>query len=386
MNVTDPAGWRGVSGADPFGAEVRVLHVAQPVDAGVAGYVEALSRFQAERGWDVHVATGAEAAMVPGVTRHLWAAERSPIHGVRAESEVLATIIDKVDPAVVVLHSAKAGLVGRLVIRASRPTVYLPHAWSFLALSAKLAPAALNWERQAARWTNAVIAVSDAEAELTVARGIHVPLFVVRNPVPPGWPQTDAGDRAAARAALGLDDGPLAVSVGRLSRQKGHDVLIEAWPRVLQRVPQARLVIVGDGELREPLESLATPGVTFAGSMPDPRPWVTAADLVVLPSRWEGMSLAMLEALAAGRSVVTTDVAGSEVVTRSKAGVVVPVEDPVRLADALAVRLSGAVDADSEGRLGAEHARLEHDRNRSLTRASAVISRAHAFGRLRDSD
>jgi glycosyltransferase involved in cell wall biosynthesis len=296
----------------------------------------------------------------------------------------LAGIIERVDPAVVVLHSAKAGLVGRLVLRSSRPTVYLPHAWSFLALSAKLAPAALNWERQAARWTNAVIAVSDAEAELTVQRGIHVPLFVVRNPVPPGWPQVDAADRAAARSALGLGDAPLAVSVGRLSRQKGHDVLIEAWPRVLRRVPQAQLVIVGDGELRQQLAGLGTPGVTFVGAMPDPRPWVSAADLVVLPSRWEGMSLAMLEALSAGRSVVTTDVAGSEVVTRSQAGAVVPVEDPIRLADALAERLSGQVDADAEGRLGADHARLEHDRNRSLGRASAVVSRAHAFGRLRD--
>ncbi|MDQ1308637.1 MAG: hypothetical protein QG671_4472 [Actinomycetota bacterium] len=386
MTFTDPAGWRGVSGADPFDSQMRVLHVAQPVDAGVAGYVEALSRFQVERGWDVHVATGAEANVVPGVTRHLWAAARSPVHGVRSESAVLATIIDLIDPAVVVLHSAKAGLVGRLVIRASRPTVYLPHAWSFLALSAKLAPAALNWERQAARWTNAVIAVSDAEAELTVERGIHVPLFVVRNPVPPGWPQVDAADRAAARSELGLGDAPLAVSVGRLSRQKGHDVLIEAWPQVLQRVPQAQLVIVGDGELRAQLENAGTPGVTFAGSMPDPRPWVSAADLVVLPSRWEGMSLAMLEALAAGRSVVTTDVAGSEVVTRSGAGAVVPVEDPTRLADALAERLSGQLDTDAEGRLGADHARLEHDRNRSLTRASAVISRAHAFGRLRDAE
>src|SRR3990172_1174361 len=72
-----------------------------------------------------------------------------------------------------------------------------------------------------------------------------------------------ADARAALRRTLGLTDAPLAVSVGRLTHQKGHDVLVTAWPAVLRRVPDARLVLVGDGPLRSKLSRGLAPSITL---------------------------------------------------------------------------------------------------------------------------
>jgi glycosyltransferase involved in cell wall biosynthesis len=168
-----------------------------------------------------------------------------------------------------------------------------------------------------------------------------------------------------------------------VSHQKGHDVLVEAWPSVTARVPGARAVVVGGGELLAGLSAAAPAGLAFVGERTDARDFVAAADVVALPSRWEGLSLAMLEALATGRAVVSADVAGSEVVSRSGGGAVVPVEDPAALGRALVDRLSGDVDADEEGRAGAAYVQEHHGLEVCQQQAAAVILRAHAFGTSR---
>jgi glycosyltransferase involved in cell wall biosynthesis len=168
-------------------------------------------------------------------------------------------------------------------------------------------------------------------------------------------------DRDAARARLGLGSGPLAVCVGRLSRQKGQDVLLEAWPAVRDVVPAAELVLVGDGPDCEELTARAPDGVRFVGRE-DPYDWYTAADLVVLPSRWEGMALVPLEAAACGRSVVVTDVAGScEAVPPETPSAVVPSGDAAALAAAVVPRLADRRAADGEGERGRRHMLEHHD-------------------------
>ena len=133
--------------------------------------------------------------------------------------------------------------------------------------------------------------------------------------------------------------------VGRLCRQKGQDVLLRAWAGVPARVPGARLVLVGEGPDRAALEELAAElpqpdSVRFAGRVEDPRDWYVAADLMVLPSRWEGMALAPLEAMACSRPVLLTDVAGARECLPQGAPGPVPVGDPDALREALVTRLS----------------------------------------------
>ncbi|WP_159057035.1 glycosyltransferase, partial [Streptomyces scabiei] len=223
-------------------------------------------------------------------------------------------ILDDVRPGLVHLHSAKAGLAGRLAVRGRVPTVFQPHAWSFEAVDGAMAALARGWERAGARWASRVVCVSEAERVTGDRAGVRARWTVIPNGVDAGRFSPAAAD--IVRAGIPLLTGvapaaPLVVCVGRLCRQKGQDVLLAAWEAVLRRVPTARLVLVGDGPEAERLRALAPEGVLFAGDVADAAPWYRAADLVVLPSRWEGMALAPLEAMACGRPVVLTDVDGA---------------------------------------------------------------------------
>ncbi len=154
---------------------------------------------------------------------------------------------------------------------------------------------------------------------------------------------TPAGDdeRLALRARLGLpEDRILCALVGRLTPQKDPGILLEAWS--VGRLSQARLVLVGDGPLRKSLEARVARGplagqVIFAGATADVSQYLRAADLLALPSQAEGMSNALLEAMACGLPVVATDVPGNREVLDGEraAGMLVPAGDPIALSEAL---------------------------------------------------
>jgi glycosyltransferase involved in cell wall biosynthesis len=354
---------------------ISVLHVAQPTRGGVAGFVLALASDQIRRGWQVSVAcppgTLAEDVSGADATHHPWAARRNPGPSVVAETVRIRRIIDASQPDVVHLHSSKAGLAGRLALRRRRPTVFQPNAWSFEALSGPARAAAVAWERLSARWADAVVCVSQGELDRGAAVGIRADWRVIPNGVDVhGLRAATDEERTAARASLNGDESPLVVCVGRLSRQKGQDVLLEAWPSVKERVPSAGLVLVGDGPEEDRLRSSAGPGVRFAGHRDDVARWLAAADVVVFPSRWEGMSIAMLEAMARGRSIVATDVSGAREALGADAGAIVPVGEPGALADALAARLLNPDEAAAEGRA----ARLRAERHYSFATTAAAIT------------
>ena len=157
------------------------------------------------------------------------------------------------------------------------------------------------------------------------------------------------------------------VCVGRLTRQKGQDILLDAWPEILRRVPDARLALVGDGPMREALVQRAMPSVIFAGNRRDVDEWLAAADVVALPSRWEGMSLAMLEAMARARSVVASNVSGAWDALGSDAGAIVPAEDARALGAALTERLLDRARAEAEGRAGRAQVEARYDLRQTTT-------------------
>ena len=124
-------------------------------------------------------------------------------------------------------------------------------------------------------------------------------------------------DRRAAREAFGLTDGSVCVAfVGRLSAEKQIDRLIEAFAEIVREVPQATLLIAGDGPERPAIVDLIgrlrVPNVRLLGLIPrrDVRWMLAAADVLVLPSRFEGFPMTVLEALSAGVPVVATPVGG----------------------------------------------------------------------------
>jgi glycosyltransferase involved in cell wall biosynthesis len=160
---------------------------------------------------------------------------------------------------------------------------------------------------------------------------------------------------------VGLPDGPLVVCVGRLSEQKGQDVLLDGWPAVREVVPARAAVLVGEGPERERLAERTGAGVSLVGNAADPRDWYAAADVVAVPSRWEGMALVPLEAGSSGRSVVISDVTGAREAVPPACGAVVPVEDAAALALALIPRLVDVRLADDEGGAARRHIETHYD-------------------------
>ena len=168
--------------------------------------------------------------------------------------------------------------------------------------------------------------------------------------------ETDRARDARARAhviELGIDldrlthgtpalEGRIVGNVARLAPQKGHATLLEAAPRVLERHPDVRFAIAGDGELRSELERAAAPlgdRVAFLGARDDVPDLLASFDVFAFPSLFEGLCLAVIEAQAAGVPVVATPVGGIvENVVDGETGLLVPPRDPRALADAI-VRL-----------------------------------------------
>ena len=153
-------------------------------------------------------------------------------------------------------------------------------------------------------------------------------------------------DPRQVRDALGIGaDDPVIGSVGRLTPVKGYPALLRACRLLRERRPNLRLVLVGDGPERKPLERVADQlgireQVVFCGFHPQPAEIVAALDVFVLSSLHEGISMSLLEALALGVSVVVTDVGGNpEVVRHGETGLLVPPQDDQALADACGILL-----------------------------------------------
>ncbi|MEA2405684.1 MAG: hypothetical protein QOE08_2331 [Thermoleophilaceae bacterium] len=360
-------------------APLSVLHVAYPPDSGVPQIAAAQVADQVARGWRVTVASPPESDLrelgpAAGAEYVEWRATRSPGRSVPGEVRRLSRIIQAYRPDVVHLHSAKAGLAGRLALRGRLPTVFQPNAWSFEAVTGPVHTASATWERLGARWSDVIVCVSDGERRLGEAQGVRGPYEVVHNGIDlERYAPASNEDRAAARAELGLPDVPLAVLVGRLGRQKGQDVLLRAWPDVLEAVPDAMLALVGHGPDREVLEAMEVPRVSFLGRRFDVASWLAAATVAVMPSRWEGMSLVPMEAMARARSVVAADVSGTREMVGPGCGAIVPVEEELPLAIALVERLRDPALADREGAAGRAWVEERYD----VRKTSAQVARIY---------
>lgn len=168
---------------------------------------------------------------------------------------------------------------------------------------------------------------------------------------------------------------PLVGTVGRLVEAKGFDRLLRAWPAVLETVPEARLEIVGDGPMHEQLEALAAElgvggSVTLPGYRADPAPAYRRFDVAVFPSRWEGLPLAVMEAMATGVPVVTSDIPPMRQLAgeAGRAGLPVPGEDITQLARVIADLLRNPERRARLGAAGRERIRRHFSAERIATR------------------
>jgi glycosyltransferase involved in cell wall biosynthesis len=367
---------------------LRVLHIIEATIGGTRRHVADVCSGLAARGVDVTLvaAVEREPAFRGDVEdlrrRGVEVLELPMVRQVRpaldyAHLRALAAILRQRRPSIVHTHSSKAGVLGRLASAACEigARVHTPHTFAFL-FEAEFGPLSRRLyreiERQLAGTTQRMIAVSDDEAA-SFERAGFVPRERVRV-VPNGIdPRPWAEAAPLERAELGIPAGvPLAAVIGLLNRAKGQDVALDALAR--PGLEALHLAVAGDGEMRAELAALArslgvSGRVHFLGWRRDVPRLVAASDFVVLPSRWEALPYVLLEALAAARPVVSSDVDGARgLVARSGCGFLAPAGS----ADGLAAALRGmlALAPDERRRLG--------ERGRE-----AVLAR-HTAGRMLD--
>ncbi|HEX6287609.1 MAG TPA: glycosyltransferase family 4 protein [Herpetosiphonaceae bacterium] len=162
-------------------------------------------------------------------------------------------------------------------------------------------------------------------------------------------------------------DGPIITNIGRLSTQKAQHHLLDAARLVLDRRPDVRFMIVGQGRLDQPLKEQAqrlgiAERVTFTGLRHDIPAILAQTDIFTLPSLWEGLPLTGIEAMASARPVVLTDVGGNrELVESGVHGMIVPPGDVHALADALLELLNDEPRRLAMGRAARQRVRHEFD-------------------------
>lgn len=258
-------------------------------------------------------------------------------------------------------HSTKGGAIARLVgKKLGLPVVYTPNAVR------SMDPALPGWakhlivriERFLSRRTSHTIAVSPEEEEHLV-ESIRVPRSRV-TVIPNGIHPFPLAESEVVREELGLPrEGTVLGFVGRLGWQKGPDLLVEALPSVLERLPEVRVAMVGDGDMRSKLEArVAELGlqarVRFLGFRDGQRA-MPAFDAFVLPSRYEGLPYVLVEAMYAGLPIIASDQTGCRLLVESgKNGCVYPYADREALASAMVEVLS---DRDRRVRMGEESKR-----------------------------
>jgi glycosyltransferase involved in cell wall biosynthesis len=366
----------------------RCLLVFEPPDGGVAENAMRLALGLPERGWEPWVAGPQHSIVYPALERAGVPIAKLPlVRGYGAPRLDLAAlrrllaITRRRRFDLMHAHSAKAGVLGRVAARLTgTPAVYSPHCFPFVGpWRLPRRTFSLGVERLLGPWTEALVCVSEDERRLALANRLACPgrLVVVHNGSEPCRTALDPDPELAAFAS----EGPLAATMAVLRPQKAVHVFVEAAPAILARVPEARLAVIGNGDLRPGLEELAGTLVPdgrlrfFDFRAPASRQLQSLA-VFVLPSAWEAFPISTVEAMACGVPQVVTDVGGSsEAVVEGETGLLCPPNDPPALAARVAELLADPAQRERMSAASRERHRERFTLERMLDETAAAYER-----------
>ena len=282
---------------------IRTIHFLQPVSGGTPTVVLELVTAEVAAGYSVMIAAPKDLrdrAETTGATFNPLSLRRSPGPSDLVAIVRIRRLLKTAD--VVIFHSSKAMMAGKIALRSisqkRRPkSIAIPHSWSwnvgglFKILYVRLE----KWTRD---WVDIVVCVSEHERDQGLRILGKFPNVVIRNAVDTDYFRPSSSNLKSERCRLLL--------VGRLCEQKGQDFMVP----LMVALDDSMLALLGDGPSRDQLESMTQElnlgeRVAFLGEG-DVRSQYAAADIVVMPSRWEGMSLVLLEAMACGLPVVAS--------------------------------------------------------------------------------
>jgi glycosyltransferase involved in cell wall biosynthesis len=304
---------------------MKILHVAESAKGGVGTYLAEILPDQARRYGSDNVRALVpiqHAAHVSGVDRRLlltWRREERSVTGVVSLAKTISREIARFNPTVVHAHSSLAGGVIRLLYGWKKPPfriVYCPHGWAFDRQSSGLKNRVIERvEKGLAGGADRIVLISEHERQEALRIGI-----------------------APERLSLvlnGIDDMPPARPArwdGRLDTQKGFDTLLDAVEPIQDRVALRVIGKAVAGPATAPRTRRAQAEYLGWRSLSEVATEIAAADVVVIPSRWEGFGLVALEAMRGGCAVVASAVGGlREIVIDGETGYLVPPDHPERL-------------------------------------------------------
>lgn len=300
---------------------MKVLHVAETIKGGIGTYLDELVPLQLERyGRDnvrvlVPESQAKEVSSIPAACVHGYSDTRNRVVNALRLMRVWRGVRSAFAPDVVHAHSTFAGAalrVGRAITlgRAGPALIYTPHGWAFYReTGSAVRSATVSIERILARFANAIVCVSNHERHLASSVGIDPRrLAVVLNGVSdlePGYGCTEGVSWP------GASDAKKVLYVGRFDRQKGVDRLVQ----ILQRVgSDVSACVIGAPVTQDEAPPTFPSNAQTLGWMPRQRvaAYMRLADVLVVPSRWEGLCLVGIEALRAGKPVFATDIGGMD--------------------------------------------------------------------------
>jgi len=366
---------------------MKIVHIITRLIIGGAQENTLLScRGQHRMGYEVTLITGPaigpegsllEKARGDGYRIIVLDSMRRAIHPTRdfATYRELIRLLREIQPDIVHTHSSKAGIIGRWAARRAgmKAIVHTIHGLAFTASTS----GAINWvykqlEKQAAPQTTRIVCVADAMREQSLAAGIGRPEQYVTiysgmetepflNPPVP---------RNEVRSSLGLTDDHIVVgTIARLFDLKGHDDLLQLAPQLCEAHPTLRFLWVGDGSLRSRFEAqmdqmkLRDRFILTGMVSPQRVPELTGAmDILVHPSRREGLARALPQAGLAGIPAITYDIDGNrEGVKDGVTGIVIPPFDVRQLSKSISTLTTDEPLRHRMGRAGREFALARFD-------------------------
>lgn len=345
-------------------------------------------------GYEVHAASAPGPFVEAVKDRRVWfhplkhstrsMSLRSDLRAAREVYRLFRTL----GPDIVHTHNPKPGVYGRIGAKLARVPVIVNTVHGLYAQpDDPLGKRAVVYglERLASMCSDAELVQNPEDVE--TLRKLRIPadrIHLLGNGIDLGRFGPDAADRATVREELGI--GPDAVvvgAVGRLVAEKGYLELFDAWKRIAADVPDAVLVVAGphepdkgDGLPDAVIDGASAAGVVFLGHRDDVERLYPAFDLYVLASHREGFPRSAMEAAASGLPIVATDIRGCrQVVDHDVNGLLVPVQNSTRLADALVSLITDPARREAMGRAALAKAGAEFDQQRQIDLTLATYDR-----------
>lgn len=363
-----------------MGKKIRVAQVIAGTDvAGAKGYTIQLVGLADKSRFDTCMINPLEGM----TTKEARMAGIEP-YVIKQNPSVLAKLMKDLDLDIIHTHGVRANFLGRIASKMTGiPNVCTMHSDSRLDYDSSLKERMVWWmDNMMNSSVSAFIGVSTDMSENLVKRGIpREKIVTVRNGINIDA-VTSSANPEETKKKYGINPKlRLIGTVGRLVEVKGHADMVDILPKILQKVPDAAMIIIGDGRCLEPLRKQAeelqiTDRVILPGRIKDPYDLMSACEIGCFPSHAEAIGLALLEFMALKVPTVAYQVGGiPEVITNPEQGVLVPPKDKKSLAEAIIDLMGNEQKKKKMGEMGRARVLEEFTTKRMLEETEKVWER-----------